>query len=230
MSSRPAAVSWSGGKDCTLALSRIRRNIDLTPVTLLTTIDEESSRVGLHGVPVHLLERQAAALGLPLERVPLPPTCPNAIYEERMGLAIERLADRGVAVCVYGDIALEDIRAYREKLLTGTPIQPTFPLWGTDPKTMVTEFQRDYRATVVAVDLSVLDRDAVGRHYDRTFLDALPADADPAGEGGEFHTFVHDGPVFAEPVEATFGRTVERSLEGTRYAYATVEDPTAGDG
>jgi len=219
VSARRAVVSWSGGKDCTLALARARTDATLDPVTLLTTYDEETERVGHHGVPVSLIERQAAALDLSVETVPLPSSCPNAVYESRMAEAVDGLAARGIEVCVFGDIALDDVRAYREDRLAGSGIDPVFPLWGADTTTLAEEFVTTYRATVVAIDRSSLGREAVGRTYDRSFLANLPPGTDPAGERGEFHTFVHDGPLFDTAVEATLGRTVERSFEGKTYAY-----------
>lgn len=228
VSARRAVVSWSGGKDCTLALSRARKDPHLNPVTLLTTYGEETGRVGHHGVPVRLIEQQATALDLSLETVPLPPACQNAVYESRMAEVVDGLAARGIEVCVFGDIALDDVRAYRENRLAGSGVDPMFPLWGVDTRTLAEEFVTTYRATVVAIDRSTLGREAVGRPYDRSFLADLPPGTDPAGERGEFHTFVHDGPLFETAVEATRGRTVERSFEGETYAYVDLAASTDG--
>lgn len=224
MSSTRAVVAWSGGKDCTLALDRALDSADVEPVALLTTAGEDSGRVGHHGVRVGLVERQAEALGLPLTVVWLPADCSNETYETHMAETMDTLRADGVRACVFGDVALEEVRAYREDRLEDTGITPSFPLWGTDTGTVAEAFlNAGYRATVVAVDRSVLDRSVVGRPYDRSFLDTLPAKVDPAGENGEFHTFVHDGPIFDRPVAATVGETVERELDGARYAYADIE-------
>jgi len=213
---RHAVVSWSGGKDSAMALWRARQmgwGID----ALLTTVGEAYGRVSIHGVRVELLERQAAALGLPVRQVALPTPCTNLEYEARMGTAVRELLAAGTDAFVFGDLFLEDIRAYREAQLATVGARALFPVWGAD----TVRFARDvidagFRGRVASLDPRRVDRALAGAAYDRALLQRLAPDVDPCGENGEFHTFVWDGPVFATPVPVTVGAVVER--DGFVYA------------
>jgi uncharacterized protein (TIGR00290 family) len=208
---RRAWLSWSSGKDSTLALAFAREDPTLEVVGLLTTVNEAADRVAMHAVRRDLLERQAAALGLPLHVVGLPWPCSNEEYERRMGAAVEAARDEGVTAMVFGDLFLTDIRAYREQALAGTGIEPVFPLWGRPTAELGREMlARGIRAVLTCVDPGQLDGAFAGRPYDEALLADLPAGVDPCGENGEFHTFVHDGPGFRAPIEVRAGEIVER--------------------
>lgn len=206
-----AWVSWSSGKDSTLALARAREDPSLEVVGLLTTVNEDADRVAMHAVRRTLLERQAAALGLPLHVVPIPERCRDETYEERMSAAVEVAIADGVTRMVFGDLYLADVRAYRERMLAPTGIAPVFPLWGSDTSALAREMlDRGVRATLTCVDPARLDAVFAGRAFDDNLLAVLPDDVDPCGENGEFHTFVHDGPGFAAPLRVRTGEIVER--------------------
>jgi uncharacterized protein (TIGR00290 family) len=206
-----ALLSWSGGKDSALALHRLRETGALGVEGLLTTVTDAYDRISMHGVRRALLDAQAAAVGLPLRTVRIPPGCSNEEYEARTGAALAAWVGEGGAAVAFGDLFLEDIRAYRERLLAPHPLAAVFPLWGEDTTALARRFVAlGFRAVLVCVDPRRLDRRFAGRAYDDALLDELPAGVDPCGEHGEFHTFVHDGPVFRAPVAVAPGEVVER--------------------
>ena len=211
LSASRALVSWSGGKDSALALHRVLADDAVRVDGLLTTVTEEYDRISMHGVRRTLLEAQAAAVGLPLELVRIPPACSNADYEAATSAALASYAARGGEAIVFGDLYLADIRAYRERLLGPLPLAPRFPLWSEDTSALARRFVAlGFRAVLVCVDPKQLAASFVGRAYDDALLDELPSGVDPCGENGEFHTFVHDGPIFRQPVAITAGGIVER--------------------
>lgn len=225
-----ALLSWSGGKDSALALREVRLRGGVEIVGLLTTFSEEFDRVSMHGVRREWLEAQAEALELPLEEVflPTPPPdgpCPsssgaaqgftvfpsNTSYEEKMLEAFRRAREQGIEAIVSGDIFLEDLRAYRERLLADAGLKGVFPLWKRNTRELMREFLASgFLAIVVCADSRKLDASWAGRALDEAFLRDLPPDVDPCGENGEFHTFVFDGPGFSHPVPAAAGETVLR--------------------
>ncbi|PRQ01246.1 adenine nucleotide alpha hydrolase [Enhygromyxa salina] len=208
---RKALMSWSSGKDSAYALHLARANPKLEIIGLLTTINASADRVAMHGVRHELLRRQAASLGLPVQVIELPHPCSNEIYEQRMGAAVERARELGVEVMIFGDLFLADIRAYREQQLAGTGLEPVFPLWGADTRELAEQMLRaGVVATLTCVDLAKLPIELVGRRWDASLLRELPEGVDPCGERGEFHTFVSDGPGFAEPISHQRGEVVER--------------------
>jgi uncharacterized protein (TIGR00290 family) len=202
----PVLVSWSGGKDCALALQELRTSPGVEAVGLLTTIGEADGRIAIHGVHRKLLERQAEALGLPLHLVPLPDACPNAVYEERVAAALAPHRNRGIRRVAFGDLFLEDIRLWRERQMAALGMEPLFPLWGRGTAGLAQEFLHDgFRAVVVSVDTTALDPSFAGRPFDEDLLRDLPPGIDPCGENGELHTFVHAGPILREPVGFRIG-------------------------
>ena len=195
---RVLALSWSGGKDSSLALWQLGDEVR----ALLTTVRERDGAVTHHAVPGALLEAQAAAVGVPLLAVPIPDPCPDDVYAARMTAALE-----GVDEVAFGDLFLEDLRAWREERLTSAGRGARFPLWGSDTAALAREFvDAGFSAFVVSVDTTQLDASFAGRPFDASFLDALPAGVDPCGENGEFHTFVTAGPVLAAPIAVCAGR------------------------
>jgi uncharacterized protein (TIGR00290 family) len=205
------ALSWSGGKDSALTLLALRRELGCDPCALITTVTDTYNRISMHGVRRELLALQAQALGLPLVEVLIPPSCSNEIYEARMRevLASERLGS--VAEVSFGDLFLEDVRAYREERLAAAGKRALFPLWGRDTSELARHFIAvGFQAVIVCVDPRALDSSFAGRRYDECLLAELPADVDPCGEDGEFHTFVFDGPIFRRPIACTLGEIIER--------------------
>jgi uncharacterized protein (TIGR00290 family) len=204
------AVSWSGGKDSALALWTLRRQ-GREPEALITTVTEGFDRISMHGVRRDLLAGQAEALGIPLVEVVIPPACINEIYEARMAQAFASAPLSDVEEVVFGDLFLEDVRAYRETRLAGAGRSALFPLWRRDTTALAQEFiNAGFEATLVSVDPNQLDPAFVGRRFDEALLAELPAGVDPCGENGEFHTFVHGGPVFEAPIEIELGEVVMR--------------------
>lgn len=212
-------LAWSGGKDAAYALSVLRSDDD-PPVELFTTINRAYDRSTMHGVRRELYEQQADALDIPINLVSLPPNPSNDAYEEAMAEELERYRDRGIRRTVFGDLHLEDVRAYREEQLEDTGIDGEWPLWGTDTSEFAeTVIDAGIDAVLVAADASVLDRSFVGRPYDEELLEDLPDDVDPAGESGEFHTFVRDGPGFSRSVRVETAETVTRDVQGSEFHY-----------
>jgi uncharacterized protein (TIGR00290 family) len=211
MVGEPIALSWSGGKDSAMTLHELRGDPRYDVVTLLTTVTDGHDRISMHGVRVELLRAQAAAVGLRVQEVRIPQRCSNADYEHAMGQACTDLRGAGIGTVAFGDLHLADVRAYRERQLAAAGMSGLFPVWGRD----TTAFMRDlltagFVARVVCLDPGKLSGDAAGRQVDRAFLDDLPDGVDPAGENGEFHTFVTDGPVLERPVKVALGDRVTR--------------------
>jgi uncharacterized protein (TIGR00290 family) len=223
ISSPPKAfVSWSSGKDSAFALYEARRLGLADVVGVLTTLNEAYDRVAMHGVRESVLDRQIAALALPALKVMLPNPCSNEVYAQRMAQACELMKEQGVSHVVFGDLFLEDIRAYREKQLATVGMTGIFPLWRRDTavlaRTMITS---GLVAHLVCVDPRQLGREFAGRRFDTRLLDELPAQVDPCGENGEFHTLVSAGPMFAAPIAVSVGTVVER--EGFVFADVTAD-------
>jgi uncharacterized protein (TIGR00290 family) len=209
---RPKALlSWSTGKDSAYTLHVARAAGEVEVVGLLTTVTAAYDRVSMHGVRRALLDRQAAAAGLPLTVVDIPAPCPNEVYEQAMGAALEAAKARGVTCVLFGDLFLADLRAYREHKLAGIGMTGRFPLWHRDTATLAREMTRaGLRAHLTCVDPRRLPGRFAGRTYDDALLDELPADVDPCGENGEFHTFASAGPMFCAPIAVSTGEVVER--------------------
>jgi uncharacterized protein (TIGR00290 family) len=194
-------VSWSSGNDSAWTVHILRQRGDVEIGGLLTTINEAAQRVAMHAVRVDVLQAQADALGLPLWQIPIPSPCPNEVYERVMAAAVQRAVAEGFTQIAFGDLFLEDIRAYRETTLGKLGMRGLYPVWKRDTQELARSFvDAGFRAVVVCVDGRALDRSFAGRVIDREFLGDLPPVIDPCGENGEFHTFVFDGPSFARPV------------------------------
>jgi uncharacterized protein (TIGR00290 family) len=204
-------LSWSSGKDSAWTLHTLRRDPSIEIVGLLTTLNTEFDRVAMHGTRRSVLESQAAAAGLPLWIVPLPWPCSNEIYEQRMAEVCNRAIAERVDAMAFGDLFLEDVRAYREMQLKPTGIEPLFPLWQipTDELARIM-IAGGLRARVTCVDSKQLPASFAGREFDASFLADLPPGADPCAERGEFHTCVYAGPMFSAPIPIEPGEVINR--------------------
>lgn len=206
-------LSWSSGKDSAWALHVLRQRMDVDVVGLLTTFNEAADRVAMHAVRRTLVEAQAEAIGLPLWPVLLPWPCTNADYEQRMADAWAKAEDAGITHVAFGDLFLEDVRAYREQQLAGTGLTSLFPIWHPPGGTAALAQEMvaaGLEAILTCVDPAQLDPVFLGRTYNAAFLKDLPASVDPCGERGEFHTFCHAGPVFKQPIPVRPGEHVFR--------------------
>jgi uncharacterized protein (TIGR00290 family) len=178
----------------------------------------------MHGVREELLELQADSVGYSLEKVMIPYPCPNEVYEEKMRKVLSVWKSRGVTHAIFGDLFLEDIRKYREERLSQLDITPIFPLWHEDTASLAREMlQVGFRAVVTCVDPKKLEPTFTGRQFDQSFLNSLPAEVDPCGENGEFHTFVYDGPIFRKAIPVKVGEVVLR--DGFQFADLTLSKP-----
>jgi uncharacterized protein (TIGR00290 family) len=226
---RPISVllSWSGGKDSSLALSALRSDPRYEVAGLLTTVTADYDRISIHGVRRGLLEDQAQLAGLPLREVSIVAGSSNAEYEAAFlgALAQVRYESPEISHVAFGDLFLSDVREYRETLLTRTDFEPVFPLWMLDTTELARRFVAEgYEARIVCVDTEQLDAGFAGRKFDQAFLVDLPDHVDPCGERGEFHTFVSGGPCFGGRVEHTVGETLIRD---NRFAYTDLLPVTA---
>lgn len=220
---RRALLSWSGGKDCAWALEKLR-GTEVAIVALSTAVDEAANSIAMHGVPRDLLEQQARSARLPLWITPLPWPCANQDYERIMKTVWDRARAEDIDTVVFGDLFLEDIRAYREKTLEGVGLTPLFPLWKMPTAALADEMlEAGLRAVTACVDKRVLGREFAGREFDRGFLADLPSGVDPCGENGEFHSFVYDGPMFRERVPVQVGNV--RDHNG--FAFADLQCPAS---
>lgn len=202
-------MSWSGGKDSCLALYEVQRARQYRVAALLTTVTRDYERIRMHGVRRVLLERQAAALDLPLHEIFISQDATNQEYEAQMAEAFRRYRERDVARVVFGDLFLEDIRAYRDQLLARHRMRGLYPVWRRDTTEFIREFiALGFKAVVTCVDGRALASSFAGMMIDENFLAALPPHVDPCGENGEFHTFVFDGPNFKEAVRFSVGEKV----------------------
>ena len=210
-SPEPVLFCWSGGKDSAMALHALLQDARVRVAALLTTVTEGYDRVSMHGVRRELLQLQARSIGLPLHEVFIPPECVNLTYEARMEAALRGHFDKGIRKVAFGDIFLEDLRAYREKNLARVEMAALFPIWKRDTRELIEWFHvGGFRSVAVCVDTKVLDRSFAGRELDRSFFADLPPHVDYCGENGEFHTFAFDGPIFKEPIHFQIGERVER--------------------
>ena len=205
-------LSWSSGKDSAWALHVLNQSHPGAVTGLLTTVNEAVDRVAMHGVRRDVLEAQAHAAHLPLRVVSIPDRCPNEIYEQRMGAAVADAVADGFTHVAFGDLFLPDVRRYREERLVGSGLTPLFPLWEMPTRSLAREMiAGGLRARIACVDTRVLDERFAGRSFDDSLLDDLPANVDPCGENGEFHTCVYDGPMFHELMELEPGHRESRA-------------------
>jgi uncharacterized protein (TIGR00290 family) len=208
----PVFMNWSGGKDSALALYHLLGDARYDVVHLLTSVNAHYQRVSMHGVRVALLEAQAARIGQPLTRLELPEAPDMAAYEQQMQATLGPLVAQGITHAAFGDIFLEDLRAYREQQLARLGLQAVFPLWQRPGADILREYLAlGFRAIVVCVNEQYLDQSFCGRELDEAFLRDLPASVDPCGENGEYHSFVFEAPYFSAPIAVERGKIVRRT-------------------
>jgi uncharacterized protein (TIGR00290 family) len=220
-------IGFSGGKDSTLALYEIQQKAEYEVDSLLVTLTEGFGRVSIHGVRYGLLQQQSESLGIPLREVWIPEGCTYEVYQERMQKAVSDMRDDGVTRIVFGDIHLQDVREYRETMMSGTGITPVFPLWNRSVEEVSRTFiGLSFKTVITCVDLDQIDRSFAGRVYDEAFVDDYPVgNRDICGENGEFHSFVFDGPNFKFPIQYEFGEervTPDYQTERDRFLYIDV--------
>lgn len=223
MINKPKAImNWSGGKDSALALHAVLQADEYEVVGLLTTVTEGDGRISMHHVREALLDQQAAALGLPLIKAPIPAQASLAVYDNIMYQHLAPLVSAGVSHAIFGDLFLEDLKTYREQRLAELNLTAVFPLWQQNTAELAQQFVgQGFRAITVCVNEKYLDQRFVGREMDAAFFASLPAGVDPCGENGEYHSFVYDGPLFAQPIAVTPGHIERRTLGEANNTFDT---------
>ena len=204
-------LSWSSGKDSAWSLYQLRER-GFNVVALLTTFNQEFDHVAMHATRRHLVEAQAEAAGVPLFPVFLPWPCSNADYERIMAEALTAMqAQHQPTHIAFGDLYLEDIRAYREQQMAKSEIELLFPLWQQNTRQLAEQMcAAGLEAVLTCVDPKQLPAEFAGRCFDAQLLADLPASVDPCGEHGEFHSFVYSGPMFDRKIDVTVGDIEER--------------------
>lgn len=207
-----AVFNWSGGKDSAHALWHAIESQHYEIVALLTTVNHDTRRSTMHGIPFPLLQAQAASIGIPLHAVDLTPKGDMEDYQTAMSQAVAHFKAQGVTHFIFGDIFLHDVRKYREQQLAPHGIEVVEPLWGRSSETVMHDFLASGLQTVVVTTMADgLGAAAIGRTIDSDFIASLPAGTDPNGENGEYHTFCYDGPIFRTPVRFRLGSPFSRS-------------------
>jgi len=209
--------TWSGGKDSAVGFYELQKTGGCEITVLLTTVTQDYGRVSMHGVRVELLERQAASMGVSLEKIPIARDATNDEYERRMKETLVRYKSQGIESVAFGDVFLQDVRRHREENLAKVGMNAMFPLWGRDTTVLARTFiDAGFKAVVTCVDSNMLDGSFVGREFDGEFLSELPPGVDPCGENGEFHSFVYEGPIFRKRIPVIRG-SIE--LRDNRFWY-----------
>lgn len=232
MARTPVVASWSGGKDSALLLQRLLSEPSFELIGLVTTVTEGYDRISIHGVRREILHAQVVQLGLPLHEAIIPPVASNASYEAAVTAVLARLRaiHPTLRTIAFGDLFLEDVRAYRQRLLESHDWQPLFPLWGLNTSVLARRFIQDgFRAILCCVDTTQLGPKWAGREFDAELLATLPPAVDPCGERGEFHTCVYGGPIFAQTLMLELGERVRRDA---RFEYCDLRlvAPAAASG
>jgi uncharacterized protein (TIGR00290 family) len=210
---KPKAIfCWSGGKDSSLALYKIQQENKFEIVALLTTLNAQFKRISMHGVREELLDKQAESIGLPLVKMYVSEGT-NSEYEKNMETLLLEYKAKGVTKVIFGDIFLEDLRLYRENNLSKVGLTAVFPLWKEDTKNLVNEFlQLGFKTITCCVNDGYLGEDKVGAEITENFINTLPANVDPCGENGEYHTFCFEGPIFKIPINIRAAEKVYKPL------------------
>jgi len=205
-------MSWSSGKDSAWALFQLQQNPEINLVGLFCTVNKEFDRVAMHGVRVELLRKQAESIGLPLDIIEIPYPCGNNEYEYIMGQFVEKAKGKNIVHFAFGDLFLEDVRAYREEKLKDSGISPIFPIWGISTEKLSRKMiNSGLKIVITCINPKQIPIEFIGKEYNDNFLNALPDTVDPCGENGEFHSFVFDGPMFKEKINIVVGDIVYRN-------------------
>ena len=210
-----------------MALYKARQIFGLEIVGLVCTLNENAGATSVHGIPERVLDRQIKQTGLPLLKMWVPEMPSNREYEAALLQVYAQLKSDGISTVIYGDIFLEDIKTYRENLISKAGLKAVFPLWKVETTKLMQEFiSLGFKAIVCTIDTARLDKSYLGTAIDQRFLDELPKGVDPAGENGEFHTFCFDGPIFSNAVKFDTGlkvlnKTHVKQLSGN-YEYLEV--------
>jgi uncharacterized protein (TIGR00290 family) len=213
-------LSWSGGKDSSMAAYQLLASRKYEIAGLLTTVTAEYDRISMHGVRRELLERQADSLGAPLHTVLIPKDCSNEVYESKMREALGRFKAEGITKVAFGDIFLEDLRRYRDERLALAGMTGVYPVWRRDTEELVRTFiGLGFKAVLSCVDTEAIAASFAGRELDSALLRDLPESADPCGEYGEYHSFVYAGPLFRKPIACKTGKSVMRT---PRFNYCDI--------
>ena len=201
--------NWSSGKDSALALYKMLQNKEHNLDLLVTTTNKNFDRVSMHGLRNELLFKQADSIGIKLDTIEFPADVTMDLYSEIMKTSMNSLVEKKYTHAVFGDIFLEDLKAYRDSKLAEVNIKGVYPLWKKDTKTLIKEFlDLGFKAITVCVNAKLLGKEFVGRVIDEKFINDLPENVDVCGENGEFHTFVYDGPIFNYPIDFSLGEKV----------------------
>ncbi|MXV38525.1 ATP-binding protein [Flavobacteriaceae bacterium Ap0902] len=207
-------VSYSGGKDATLALYYLLRDKRYQIAGLFTTYNQSNDRVSMHGVSINLMKLQAASLGLPLELIPIPTKIDNHGYDKIMHSFLLQIKESGANTIAFGDIFLEDLKAYRTSRLKELNIEAIFPLWGKSTTQIITDFiNLEFKAIAVSIDAHKIPNHLLGNLLTHEFISNLPKEVDPCGENGEYHTFVFNGPIFNKTIPFKKGEVVTQYYE-----------------
>jgi uncharacterized protein (TIGR00290 family) len=216
----PVVLSWSGGKDSTMAAYQLLASQKYEIAALLTTVTEGYDRISMHGVRRQLLEQQAESLGIPLRQIVIPKDCTNEIYEARMRLAFSRIKSEGITKIAFGDLFLQDVKQYRDERLAQAGMTGLYPIWMRDTEELVRTFiGLGFKALIACVDTQAIDASFAGREIDLELLRDLPESADPCGEYGEYHSFVYAGPIFKKTIACKSG---ERVMRTPRFNYCDI--------
>lgn len=209
---KKAYFNWSSGKDSALALYKILQQKEYEIGTFLTNVNQDFSRISMHGLHEALLDAQVKSIGLPLQKLYFPAEVTMELYDRKMHETISGLKAEGYDYAVFGDIFLEDLRAYRDEKLAEVNVQGIYPIWKKESRQLIQEFlDLGFKAITVCVNAKLLGEEFVGRVIDKQFIEDLPANVDACGENGEFHIFVFDGPIFSKPIDFKIGEKVLRS-------------------
>jgi uncharacterized protein (TIGR00290 family) len=220
LATEPVVLSWSGGKDSTMAAYHLLASQKYEIRSLLTTVTEEYDRISMHGVRRELLEQQAESLGIPLHKINIPKDCTNEIYEARMRDALSHFKAQGITKIAFGDLFLQDVKQYRDERLAQAGMSGIYPIWMRDTDELVRTFiGLGFKAILTCVDTHAIDASFAGREIDHELLRDLPDGADPCGEYGEYHSFVYAGPIFNKAIACRAG---ERVMRAERFNYCDI--------
>jgi uncharacterized protein (TIGR00290 family) len=210
-SKKKVTISWSGGKDSAFALYKILLAQEYEVVSLHTVVNKENKRVGLHGIHETMIEAQVESLGIKLVKLYLPGSDDHEAYQSLMHTFYDQCRNENITGIVFGDIFLEDLKAFREKMLQRSGLNGIFPLWKMNSLSMINDFlNAGFKTMICSANAELFDSDQLGRTIDHKFIERLPSTVDPCGENGEFHTFVYDGPIFKNPVLCKKGEVVKK--------------------